>query len=175
MTSLKPKPKYAGLFLLLLLATSQGAEKGAVSWKSEADYRASEKEVVRKASWIIENPFSEQWGDSLRYVLEWGNGVPYLLFEVNGPYEKQITDAGKHRIMLRIGSAMLVGSIKYGIEHQANISKKEMAKNGLFSAAAYYKKIIVGRDDSRIRIMESIVKEIEEDSLKAYVEKFIEN
>lgn len=175
MTSLKPNPKRVGFFLLLLLAMSHGTEKEAVSWISEADYRASEKAVVSKASWIIGNPFSEQWGDSLRYVLEWGNGVPYLLFEVYGPYGKQITDAGKNRIMGRIGSAMLVGCIKYGIEHQSNISKKAMAKSGLFSAAAYYKKIIVGREDSRIRIMESIVKEIEEDSLKAYAEKFIEN
>jgi hypothetical protein len=50
-----------------------------------------------------------------------------------------------------------------------------MAKSGLFSANSYYQKIIVGHEDSRIPIMESIGKEIAKDSLKAYVEKFIEN
>lgn len=39
------------------------------------------------------------------------------------------------------------------------------------TANSYYQKIIVGHEDSRIPIMESIAKEIAKDSLRAYVGK----
>jgi len=140
------------------------------NWKTETEFKAAEPIVLSKANWLINNPFDNNWGDSLKFVMSWGNDVPYITIGTKGNYTKEIRLSSTDNIAGRLSSVWLVGVIKYYVEFPKNRSNNnEIAKSGILALVKYYDIIKASHSDFSIPIIESYKNMISDNSIDEYI------
>lgn len=141
--------------LALLLTPALALAKEPPQWKSEADFRKAAPEVHRKALWLEANPDSDTWPDSMKTVLTWARGVPYVTLGTAKVFEKEVQNLPSDPVAGRVSSMLKVGYAQLATQPDfKKASEFEMAKAGLLCMIRYYENAKQSQPDYSIAAME---------------------
>jgi hypothetical protein len=159
------------LHYLLLLALSSGFAKDPSAWKSEKDFREAAPMVHRQALWLEAHPGAETWGDSLKTVLTWARGVPYVTLGTARVFEREIQNLPKDPEAGRVGSMMRVGYAEYATGPDfREATEFGMAKAGVTCMIRYYENVKAAQPDFAIPLMEKLAGLMHSDALDEYIQ-----
>lgn len=159
------------VLLALLLTPALTPAKDPPAWKSESDFRKAAPEVHRKALWLQENPDADSWPDSMKTVLTWARGVPYISLGTAKVFEKEVQNLPSDPIAGRISSMLKVGYAQLATEPDfKKASEFAMAKAGLLCMIRYYENVKQSKPDYSLAAMERYAGLLHSGALDEYIE-----
>jgi hypothetical protein len=157
------------LAVQLLLSLALAKEPSA--WKSDKDFRAAAPTVHRQAVWLEANPGADTWSDSLKTVLTWSRGVPYVTLGTAKIFEKELQNLPKDPEAGRVASMMRVGYVQYATGPDfRQATEFGMAKAAATCMIRYYENLKAGKPDYSIPAMEKLAGLMHSEALDEYIQ-----
>ena len=148
----------------------------AYEWKSNDEFRQDEANIIRKGKWLATNAQHDSWSDSLKYVLQWGEGVPYLTIGLFNGVSKNYDNILKQMLVQTdslpyrgpCSSVMLAGAIVFHLENKNSV-KLEGAIFCIELMTAYYQDLKKSHPNVSDKLIEELVQLRKKGKLRGYL------
>lgn len=157
--------------LAIQLLLSLALAKDPSAWKSEKDFREAAPMVHSQALWLEANPGADTWSDSLKTVLTWSRGVPYVTLGTAKIFEKELQNLPKDPDAGRVASMMRVGYVQYATGPDfRKATEFDMAKAAATCMIRYYENLKAAKPEYSIPAMEKLAGLMHSEALDDYIQ-----
>ncbi len=134
------------VLLIVCITVSYGQNIGDTNWKTEQDFRNSEKDVAGSIIWLEQNPFASESNDTkaiTSYVLNWITNAPHVFVNNDNLFTLGIVNNKKYKYAEKFRVTYLFGKTIYAINHQEQPDEVEATIRGLEGMINVYEEIII--------------------------------